>query len=111
MAAAAEEGVDIESNVLTEHVKFLDVSYWDPNEGQTGGWVDSWNGAQPPKAVLIRIGAEPLEEDADPMDYPYPTLWRVVSIPSGSALLTSGGGGGGRARGGRADGAERGPMP
>jgi len=107
MAAAAEEGADIESVVLTEHVKFLHVSYWDPAGGESGAWVDSWSDPQPPKAVLIRIGSEPLEEGIDPKEYPYRTLWRVMHVPSKSSLLTALGGAGRAARASGEGGEER----
>ncbi|MHC4716471.1 MAG: PulJ/GspJ family protein [Planctomycetota bacterium] len=97
MARAAEEGEDIEAVLLSEHVKFLYVTYWSPDEGEEGDWLETWSAALPPKAVRIELGAEPLDEDLTPDEYPHPTMWRVVDIPAGGAVPPSRG----RGRGGR----------
>jgi len=97
MAAAAEEGEDVKAVLLSERVRFLHVTYWDGEAGEEGQWVDSWSSLEPPAAVRIELGLEPLEEDVSPEEYPHPTMWRVVDIPA-RAIALSGGRGGGRAR-------------
>ena len=70
--------------LLTPHIKFLYVRYWDG-----AGWQPSWGGGDLPAAVEITLGTEPLEEEMAPEDYPYPVFRRVVYVP-GSTLAFSG---------------------
>jgi len=91
------EGEDVKAVLLSERVRFLHVTYWDGEAGEEGQWVDSWSSLEPPAAVRIELGLEPLEEDVSPEEYPHPTMWRVVDIPA-RAIALSGGRGGGRAR-------------
>lgn len=65
-------------NLLTEHVKFLNLLYWDG-----AAWVESWNQGELPPAVMIEMGAEPLPEDLLAEEYPFDKITRVVAIPAG----------------------------
>jgi len=75
-AREAEEGQEIEVTLVTPHIRFLRLRYWD---GST--WIESWSDNALPRAVEIVLGYKPLPEDVEPVDYPYPTHRRVVSIP------------------------------
>ena len=77
-AEVVEEGSDIEVVLLTEHVKFIHLQYWDGS-----GWSDSWTARALPQAVRIRLGAEPLPEDTAAEDYTFDTICRVVAVPAG----------------------------
>ncbi len=74
----SEPGSAIHVTLLTQHVKFLRLSYWDG-----AAWVDQWDQRDLPSAVMIEMGAQPLPEDLLPEEYPYPTISRVVAIPGG----------------------------
>ena len=93
-AQVAEEGQNIEVSFLTKHVKFLNLTYFDGRQ-----WIDTWNSGDLPLAVRIEIGAEPLDEEMTPEEYPHETAWRVVMIPAGGASPGGGRGGGRGARG------------
>lgn len=96
---------NVKVSLLTEHVKFLNLRYWDG-----AAWVEAWDQPELPLAVMIEIGAEPLPEDLTPEEYPYETSYRVVALPVGympqdvSVFRDRGSGalGGGAARGGGA---------
>lgn len=64
--------------LLTEHVKFLNLRYWDG-----AAWVESWDQGELPPAVMIEMGAEPLPEDLLAEEYPFDKITRVVAIPAG----------------------------
>ena len=76
-AQTSEEGENIEVSLLTEHVKFLNIEYYDGTQ-----WVGSWQGEDLPVAIRISIGTQPLEEGASPEEYPYETTSRVVALAS-----------------------------
>ncbi len=83
VAEEAEEGEEgeIQTALLTPHIKFIRLQYWDGS-----AWLDSWSGGDLPQAVEIVLGAEPLPEDIDDaFEYPYPTFRRVVFIPAAAA--------------------------
>ena len=73
-----EENPTVETKLLTEHVKFLYVRYWDG-----AMWAESWKGDSLPIAVEISLGTEPLAAETAPADYPYEVQRRVVYIPLG----------------------------
>lgn len=64
-ARAPEEGEEIQSRLLTPHVRFIAFAYY-----LDGNWVDSWEGGDLPQAVRITIGGDPLPEDVEIEDYP-----------------------------------------
>jgi type II secretory pathway component PulJ len=68
----------IRVSLLTEHVKFLNLRYWDG-----AAWVESWSQRDLPGAVMIEMGAEPLPEDLLAEEYPFEKITRVVAIPAG----------------------------
>jgi len=76
-AREAEEGEEIGIEFLTPYVKFLRLRYWDGT-----AWQEAWQGDDLPQAVEINLGEQPLPEDVEPVDYPYPVHRRVVAIPS-----------------------------
>jgi len=79
-AETAEEGSDIEAVLLSGHVKFLYLQYWDGEQ-----WVETWPGPSAPPAVRVAVGLETLEEGLTHAEYPHETLWRVVAVPTGWA--------------------------
>jgi type II secretion system protein J len=82
---AAEEGEEIPAELLTGHVRFLRLRYFSGGE-----WVESWSGGDLPAAVEIALGAQPLAEETDPLDYPHETFRRVVYVPGSSQALSGG---------------------
>ncbi|MFO8014435.1 MAG: hypothetical protein R6X20_14145 [Phycisphaerae bacterium] len=75
-ARETEEGRQIDVALLTPHVRFLRLRYWDG-----AAWTESWQAGDLPAAVEIVLGFEPLPEDVEPAEYPYATYRRVVAIP------------------------------
>jgi len=75
-AREADEGQEIAVMLVTPHVRFLRLRYWDGS-----AWAESWSGDDLPQAVEIVLGYKPLPEDVEPAEYPYPTHRRVVTIP------------------------------
>jgi type II secretory pathway component PulJ len=73
----AEEGNQIEVSLLTPYVRFLNLQYWNGS-----AWTVAWQGDDLPQAVQIVLGHQPLPEDVEPEEYPYPTYRRVVTIPA-----------------------------
>lgn len=75
----AEEGEEeeIEVMLVTPHIAFLRLRYWDGS-----AWAEAWQGNDLPGAVEITLGYRPLPEDTEPEEYPYETHRRVVAIPS-----------------------------
>ena len=65
--------------VIAPGVRFMQMRYHGP-----GGWQESWSGSagQPPRAVEIRLGLEPLPSDMEPEDYPHRMWRRVVALPA-----------------------------
>jgi hypothetical protein len=97
-ARAVEVEEDIPTLLLSEHIRFLRLRYWD---GST--WLDSWSGGDVPQAVEIIMGSEPLPEGIEPDEYPYSTFRRSVYISGGgrpqrtrTGIGVRGGIGGGR---------------
>ncbi|MBM4017169.1 MAG: hypothetical protein FJ288_02395 [Planctomycetes bacterium] len=78
-ARVAEEGREIQTLLLSPHFKFIRFRYWDGN-----AWIESWGGGDLPGAVEIVLGEQPLPENVEPMDYPYPIFRRVVFVPAGA---------------------------
>ena len=76
-ARETEEGRQIDVDLLTPHIRFLRLRYWDGT-----AWAESWQANDLPAAVEVVLGFEPLPEDVDPVDYPYPTYRRVVAVPA-----------------------------
>ncbi len=74
----AEEGEGIESALLSSDFLFVRFRYWD-DEGQA--WLDTWEEGGIPKAIEVAFGYEPLEEDAEPIDYPHELVSRVIYLP------------------------------
>jgi len=76
-ARETEEGRQIDVALLTPHVRFLRLRYWDG-----AAWAETWQGDDLPAAVEIVLGFEPLPEDMEAEDYPYTTYRRVVAVPA-----------------------------
>ncbi len=74
----AEEGQDIETRLVSEHIRFVSFRYW-----REGVWGETWTGGDLPPAVEIVLGAQPLPAETEPQEYPHPTLRRVVYVPGG----------------------------
>ncbi len=75
-ALVAEEGREIRAALVSESIKFLRVQYWDG---------EVWFPSPPegmPTGVEIALGAEPLPEETDPLDYPYEVVRRVIALPA-----------------------------
>ncbi|MFW6061437.1 MAG: PulJ/GspJ family protein [Planctomycetota bacterium] len=89
-AELVEEGEQIQTDLLTPHVKFLHLSYYDGGAGQTG-----WGGADLPQAVRITIGARPLPEELAPEEYPYEIFQRTVYLPASKQAAGADAAGGG----------------
>jgi len=97
-AQVAEEGEEIRSALVAPEFKFVSFAYWD-NEG--GEWLETWEENDLPLAVEISLGREPLPEDLEPIEYPYPTFRRTIYVPGGmrafgGTTIIRGLGGGGR---------------
>ncbi len=73
----AEEAEEIAVMLVTPHIKFLRLRYWDGS-----AWTETWQGNDLPGAVEIVLGYRPRPEDTEPEEYPYETHRRVVAIPS-----------------------------
>jgi hypothetical protein len=76
----SEEGIEIEASLVAPEIRFIRLAYWDGS-----AYVASWGGGDLPRAVEIVLGAEPLPEDVEPIDYPYAVFRRVVFVPGASA--------------------------
>jgi len=72
-----DEDENTEWVLVSPHVKFLHVRYWEGAD-----WIESWAGGDMPAAVEITLGFQPLPEDYEPEDYPYEIFRRVIYIPS-----------------------------
>ena len=82
LVRTAEEGEEIQTALLTAHVKFLRLRYF----GESG-WTTAWTGGDElPAAVEITLGFEPLPAETEPEEYPYESFRRVVYVPSGVQL-------------------------
>ncbi|HUS90451.1 MAG TPA: hypothetical protein VM695_01330 [Phycisphaerae bacterium] len=107
-AEVVEEGVTVRGSLIAPEFRFIAFLYWD---NEAGEWFDTWEGGDLPLAVQVILGAEPLPEDLEPADYPYPTFSRIIYVPGGvrafggttviRGLGGGGGGGGGSGGGGR----------
>ncbi len=89
-ARLAEEGVEVERTLLSDRVKFVRFRYWDGYE---------WMPEPPrglPRAIEVALGEKPLPEDIEPIDYPFPTVERVVYLPASEVTTDEGQEGGGR---------------
>jgi len=81
--------------LIDEGVRFIMLRYWSGDQ-----WLEQWSGGDLPGAVEIVIGEQPLPEGVEPIDYPYETMRRVVTLPAasnqtpGGARLGMAGGGG-----------------
>jgi len=100
MAREAEEGVEIGVEFLTPWVRFVRFRYWDGT-----AWQEAWQGDDLPQAVEICLGEQPLPEDSEPFEYPYPVHRRVVAVPAAGqgqqGTIIRGLGGPGTGMGGR----------
>jgi len=85
-ARQAEEGREIQTDLLTEEIAYLHLRYW-----QDGQWSESWTGGDLPQAVEITLGTEPLPAGMAPADYPYAVLRRVVYLPGSRSAAREGG--------------------
>ncbi len=92
--------VDVElartAALLDTDIRFIRLRYWSGDQ-----WLAQWSGGDLPGAVEITLGERALPEGIEPIDYPYPTMRRVVALPTSSP------GTGGGARLGLAAGVER----
>ena len=66
---------------LTDRLLFLRFRYYDGF-----AWRDVWTRDHLPRGVEVRVGSEPLPEDVDFRDYPYPEFRRVIHLPAGGWL-------------------------
>ena len=67
---------DVETRLLSEHVRFVTFRYWG-----RGGWRERWSArGNSPQAVEITLGEQPLPDQTEPADYPYPVLRRIVYV-------------------------------
>lgn len=82
MAAEIIEESDLDSVLLTPLIRFVAFRYH-----RNGTWLESWTGGDLPAAVEISIGAEPLPEEFEPIDYPYSVFRRVVFVPGSSSSV------------------------
>ena len=85
VVAVAVEGVDIQGQLVGPQFQFLRLAYWDG-----AAWSPAWNGPGMPPAVEIILGVQPLPDNMDPADYPYPIFRRVVALPGGAKPAASG---------------------
>ena len=79
-AETAEEGEEIQSALIAPQFKFIGFRYWDNENAE---WVTMWESGDLPMAVEIALVVEPLPENVEPEEYPYPTFRRVVYVPGG----------------------------
>jgi type II secretion system protein J len=79
-ATEVEEGQEIELSLMTPHVRFLSLQYWDGS-----AWTSTWSADSLPPAVRITLGFQPLPEGIEPEEYPYDTFARTVFLPSAVA--------------------------
>jgi hypothetical protein len=60
---------------FTREIHHLHFGYWDGNN-----WVDNWNSRQPPFAVEVSFGFDPVPEGGLPGDYPSELFRRVIAL-------------------------------
>ena len=75
--------------LLSEAIGYLRFRYWDGSR-----WQSAWDKAEPPSAVEVSLGLDPIEEtfpdevtdtgDA-PADYPFEVFRRVIALPAALA--------------------------
>jgi type II secretory pathway component PulJ len=78
----AQEGAEISTVLLTPYIQHLQFQFFD---GTT--WTNVWRDKGLPLAVEITMGFEPLPEDTEPQDYPYPVFRRIVHLPGATTSL------------------------
>lgn len=89
------EQAEVEVVLLTPHIKYLKLRYYDGNS-----WQDSWTGGDLPRAVEICLGGRALGEEEDPEEYDDILFRRVVYVPGGVKGQVGGVQGGFGGRGG-----------
>jgi type II secretory pathway component PulJ len=67
---------------VIDSIHFVMYSFWDGS-----GWTDRWDASFLPECVEITLGAEPLPEGVDPLDYPYEIFRRVIYLPGSRAAV------------------------
>lgn len=83
-AKTAQEGVDTQVQFITSQFKFIRLRYWDDTSKE---WMDSWSQQDLPLGVEVSLGAEPLPEGVDPIDYPYEVHTRIIYLPGGKKAM------------------------
>ncbi|MGC9453924.1 MAG: hypothetical protein ACP5HU_03590 [Phycisphaerae bacterium] len=84
-AQSAEEGEEIDVELLTGRIRFLRLRYWDGS-----AWITAWSGSDLPVAVEVTVGRRPLPQDTTPEEYPYETFTRVVYVPGSQTSVREG---------------------
>ncbi|RPI64381.1 MAG: hypothetical protein EHM48_00930 [Planctomycetaceae bacterium] len=82
LSSTAQEGQEITVTLLTPHIKFMMLRYWDGSS-----WVGSWSSADLPLAVEITLGEKPLTADEAPEEYSHEFARRVVYLPGGTKAM------------------------
>lgn len=75
-----EEGQDVEVTLVTPHVKFFMLRYWNPEAAEP--WGTTFQGSMP-LAVEVTLGPKPLPAGTDVIDYPYEISRRIIYVPNG----------------------------
>ena len=62
--------------LLTANIRFSRFRFW-----SAGEWRDAWTSPDPPAAIEISLGLDPLPPEFEPDQYPFELFRRVVSLP------------------------------
>jgi prepilin-type N-terminal cleavage/methylation domain-containing protein len=77
---------------LSESIAYLRFRYWDGSR-----WQNAWEKPEPPTAVEVSLGLDPMEEDAlsdstgteEPAPYPYEVFRRIIALPAALGTATA----------------------
>jgi type II secretory pathway pseudopilin PulG len=62
--------------LLTRNIRFSRFRFWNGE-----AWQDNWTSSEPPAAIEISLGLDPMPPEYEPDQYPFELFRRVLSLP------------------------------
>jgi type II secretory pathway pseudopilin PulG len=62
--------------LLTRSIRFSRFRFWNGE-----AWQDNWTSSEPPAAIEISLGLDPMPPEYEPDQYPFELFRRVLSLP------------------------------